>query len=193
MLSHRLWVIVESVMLAWQWRYKSVTTSVNNNQLIHQERFLDCPVVSLAWQEPNSWVCFLRNYPTAQVLSALLRRSGINRLRANETTNFWGKSFAAVETEHEVPSQTYLPETYHETQSRAQKRLFKEETAVSVPFICLLYLVLVFFWGEKRPRIGNRSLCGEKRRRILRAMLFITSHIVNKQRSQAVYKEQSRR
>ncbi|KAG5383058.1 hypothetical protein IGI04_034528 [Brassica rapa subsp. trilocularis] len=46
--------------------------------------------------------------------------------------NFWGKSFAAVETEHEVPSQTYLPETYHETQSRAQKRLFKEDTAVSV-------------------------------------------------------------
>ncbi|CAN7090973.1 unnamed protein product, partial [Brassica rapa subsp. narinosa] len=33
----------------------------------------------------------------------------------------------------EVPSQTYLPETYHETQFRAiLKRLFKEETAVSV-------------------------------------------------------------
>lgn len=127
-------LIVESVMLAWQWQYKSVMTSVNNNKFIHKKgsRWSSCIFVLT---RTISLACFSRNYPTGRELSALLRRSGINRLRANETM-----------------------ETYHGLRKIIQR---KKPLFQSLHLLITVFSISIF-WGEKTTAYWKKVIVGRK-------------------------------
>ena len=107
--------------------------------------------------EAKAWVCFLRNYPTAQELSALnVRRSGNQSIESEWDYELMGQELRrwgdrALETSWNAVTNKSTGNLLWNA-IRAQKIWIQRRNLCFSLFTWLMYLVLVH-WREKRRRI----------------------------------------